>query len=349
MKNKIAVFGIGLLILTMLVFISTLRPVSSAPGSIAFRISPGEGFRHIAARLEYEKLIRSRISFIIYGFISGAGRNLKPGLYQLKPGLNVGEIYDILFRGQTDTTITIIEGETARDIDRRLAETGLVSAGEFSEIAAPFEGMLFPDTYRFSPKFRPVDILLRMLETFHLKAGDLLPDLDAKVEEHIQCLKKYMGETNPNSRAVLLKKCVNTDDFSGRAYNKLIVASLVEREVLTNADRKIIAGIIYRRLAIGMPIQIDATVAYSVCGKAFYKCRPPVKSDFQIDSPYNTYRHSGLTPTPIANPGRAAIESAIYPQPSKYLYYLSDPGSKRTIFSVTLEEHNKNRALYLNL
>jgi UPF0755 protein len=107
-----------------------------------------------------------------------------------------------------------------------------------------------------------------------------------------------------------------------------------------------VAGIIEKRLKIGMPVQIDATILYNKCSGRFSGCSLLVKSDFKKDSPYNTYTRLGLTP-PISNPSLDAIKAAIEKKDSGYWFYLSDPKTKKTIFSENLEKHNINRAKYL--
>ncbi|PIV31820.1 endolytic transglycosylase MltG, partial [Candidatus Wolfebacteria bacterium CG02_land_8_20_14_3_00_37_12] len=127
----------------------------------------------------------------------------------------------------------------------------------------------------------------------------------------------------------------------------ITIASYLEKEVPGNDDRRIVAGIIEKRLKIGMPIQIDATVLYNKCSGRFSECPLLVKSDFKKDSPYNTYTRLGLTPTPISNPSLDAIKAVIEKKDSGYWFYLSDPKTKKTIFSENLEKHNINRAKYL--
>ena len=117
------------------------------------------------------------------------------------------------------------------------------------------------------------------------------------------------------------------------------MASIIEREVKTDMDRKIVSGLFWNRIANGTPLQSCATLAY------FMKIDKPQFSyeDTQVESPYNTYTNAGLPPGPISNPGKASIKAAIYPQETDYYYFLSDSETGEIIYSKTLEEHNQNK------
>ena len=125
-------------------------------------------------------------------------------------------------------------------------------------------------------------------------------------------------------------------------FEIITMASLIEKEVRTEEDRSVVSGILWKRLSIGMALQVDATIVY-ITGKNTTRIS---SEETKINSPYNTYRRPGLPPGPIANPGLSAIHAAIYPKESPYLYYLSTPDGN-TIFSRTLEEHNKAKSRYL--
>lgn len=241
--------------------------------------------------------------------------------------MSVPQIVDFLVAGgKNETTVKIIEGWTLKDIDAVLASSSVITSGAllnfpFKTLASqyPFlnqnslEGFLFPDTYNFALNSSPETVLRTFLDTFDIKVWQ--PLLSSQ------------------------------NDW----YNSLILASYLEREVVSSSDRRIVAGIVLKRLKLGMPLQIDATVSYAKCNEAFESCINPVviKNDLKIASPFNTYTKLGLTPTPIANPGKDSIQAALSPQASGYLFYLTDPKSGKTIFSKTLDEHNANRAKYL--
>ena len=122
----------------------------------------------------------------------------------------------------------------------------------------------------------------------------------------------------------------------------VIVASILEKEVKTSESRAIVSGILWKRLALGMPLQVDATLGY-ITGKTSAEL---TIDNLNADSPYNTYRNKGLPPTPISNPGLLALDAALHPKSSPYLYYLSDNNGV-IHYAVTFEEHKANKARYL--
>ena len=128
--------------------------------------------------------------------------------------------------------------------------------------------------------------------------------------------------------------------------NSLKIASLLEKEISDKDEQRIVAGILEKRLKAGMPLQIDATIVYIKCDGRFLNCGQLKKSDYKIDSPFNTYIYNGLVPAPISNPSLSTIEAAINRKDSPYWYYLSDAKTGRTIFSKTFDEHNANRSVY---
>jgi UPF0755 protein len=171
------------------------------------------------------------------------------------------------------------------------------------------EGYLFPDTYYLPFGFLAEDLIKVMRENFENKIAPYKKDIEAR------------GKT---------------------IHQILTLASLLEKEVKTKEDKELVAGILWKRLKFGMPLQVDATITY-LTGKKTTKIG---KEDLEIDSPYNTYKYKGLPPGPICNPGLESILAAIYPEESDYWYYLSTPEGK-TIFSKTLKEHNVAKAQYL--
>jgi UPF0755 protein len=134
-------------------------------------------------------------------------------------------------------------------------------------------------------------------------------------------------------------------------YKMIILASLLEKEVVSEADQQKVSYILQRRITIGLPLQVDATITYIKCGGRFWSCenRKLARSDFKINSLYNTYLHKEIPPTPITNPGLTTIKNTLNSKKNPYLFYLSDPATGKTVFSVTFDEHNKNRSKYLNL
>ena len=173
-------------------------------------------------------------------------------------------------------------------------------------LATNLEGYLFPDTYNFfAPSSQKV------------------------------VLKKF--DENLNRKvAPLISESTNIKDI-------LTIASLIEREVPHARDRRIVSGIIWKRLETGAPLYID----YSICYVLPAPCHPITKDDLQLKSPYNTYLNVGLPPTPVGNPGLDAITATLHPESTEYWYYLTDPETAKAIFSKDLDEHNRQVYTYL--
>ncbi|TSA44433.1 endolytic transglycosylase MltG [bacterium] len=322
--------GVLVIILAAAYFFYGLQPSYTRNNPVTFQVMKGESFRAIGARLSQESLIRSIAVFKTYSILTGNARKFQPGIYQLASTMSIPQIVDFLVAGgKNEITVKIIEGETVKDIDAALATAGVITPGAilnfpFKNLAAQYsflnqnslEGFLFPDTYNFELNSSPETVLRQFLDTFDVKIW-----------------------------RPLLSNRVSQKDW----YNSLILASYLEREVPDMNDRKIVAGIILKRLSLGWSLQIDATVSYAKCNGGFESCAEPVITgeDKNIVSPYNTYLNKGWTPTPIANPGKDALEAALSPKTSGYLFYLSDSKTGKTIFSKTNAEHNTNRAKYL--
>jgi len=330
--KSLLIIGIVVVVLASVAagLVTNLRPVNKLAGEVEFIVEPGDSLRSISTGLSRIDLIRSQRAFQIFSLFSGLAHQLKPGRYRISPASSASRIARLLAAGPAIVTVTVHEGETLKDIDRKLGELGIIQEGEliqfdwqhledlysFLREMDSLEGFLFPDTYRFT-QFSPVDIIAKeFLNNFKSKAWPLLS---------------------------------SEQDF----YDTLIVASLLEKETPFSRDRAIVAGIIYKRMHRGMRLQIDATTAYEKCQQRFMTCdsatRRIYQRDLRQDGLYNTYRRQGLPPTPIASPGLSAIKAAIEPIASPYLYYLSDWRTRKAIFATSLDEHNNNRVKYLNL
>ena len=326
-RSLISLGTILFFILVAAYFFYGLQPSRAEGGSLQFKIIKGEGFREIGARLSQNSFIKSISVFKLYSILSGRVQKFQPGLYDLSSAMTLPEIIDVLTSGgKNETSVVIPEGSTVKDIDMILAEAGVIERGalinlplkeltlnhSFLATVNSFEGFFFPDTYRFKFNSSAKEVADRFLENFEAKAWSLLN-----------------GQKN--------------------WYDLLILSSFLEREVPDFGDRQIVAGIFLKRLRIGMPLQADASISYAKCDGELKDCLEirVTKKDLAISSPYNTYQRLGWTPTPISNPGQSAIKAAMTPQATSYIYYLSASGTKDTIFSKTLEEHNLNRSKYL--
>ncbi|MDP3999085.1 MAG: endolytic transglycosylase MltG [bacterium] len=294
-----------------------------------FEIKAGQGLGEISSNLKTAGLIRSQYAFEIYSFLAGSAHLLKPGNYFLDAASSTPLIVAGLVRGsREEPEITIPEGFTLKDIEEILVRENILPKKALSSLnldnfrkeyeflagAKSLEGYLFPDTYRFYRQSDAALVAGKFLDNFNKKAWPVLK---------------------------------NHPDFK----EKLILASLIEKEVPSAEDRHLVSGVLMERLRQGIALRVDATIIYAKCGGLFVFCESPalVRSDLKLNSLYNTYLHPGLPPGPISNPGLGSIVAALNPQESEFLYYLSDPKTKKTIFSKTLDEHNENRALYLGL
>lgn len=304
---------------------------ASFSGTKTVTIPQGYGSRKIGELLKHEGIIRSKWIFVSYVSIRGKASSLKPGTYTFFSS-PLPEIAADLIAGEArEVTLTFPEGWTAKDIAENLEEKHVMPAPEFLQAIRPenkksyqekfaflkdgpsrqgLEGYLFPDTYRIYKDASAEDVVLRLLENFDKK-------LNTELREEIAKQKKTIFEI-------------------------VTMASLIEREVRSDEDRAIVSGILWKRLNLGIALQVDATIVY-LTGKRSTKV---TREDLQIKSPYNTYLNRGLPIGPISSPGLSAIKAAIYPKKSPYLYYLSAPDG-RTIFSRTLEEHNEAKTKYL--
>ncbi len=326
MRNSPSLFFIVFVVSTLVCSLAVsavlfAKQNSSSDTIPQFRISveKGEGLQDIAKTLYDIKLIRSQGFFKFFAFMTGRAHLLKPGEYVFREGIGTFEIISQLAEGPSrEVEVVIPEGFTLYDIDAELALSGVLAAGSLraldKKMPGMLEGYLFPDTYRFYLNSTTTDVLQKMSDNFDGKARPLLE-------------AATRGDKKKFQRA-------------------LIIASLIEKEIPGGEDRRIVAGIIEKRLGDYFPLQIDATICY-IKQKRSQTCEPIYALDLKIDSPYNTYLYRGLPPAPISNPGLDAIYASLNPVVSPYWYYLSDPKTKKTIFSKTLEEHRENRAKYL--
>ena len=309
----------GLLFLMAIIWASGFRPpvLADAAARPAITVESGQGAWEIAGKLKEAGVVRSRIGFMLVALATGAATKLKPGVYQFDPAESVMRVARALKQGVSlDVAVTVPEGASIYAIDQLLAQSEVLAAGEliaYAAAAEPIEGRLFPDTYRFYRGSAPAEVVRKMTENFAAKAAPLLPA------------------------------------EAGQAEEILILASIVEKEVPLYEDRRQVAGILKKRLAAEVPLQADATICYVKYRMAgeYGSCLPITRTDLALDSAHNTYLHKDLPPSPIGNPGLAAIRAVQDAQSTPYWYYLSDPATGQTIFASTLEEHNRQKKQYL--
>lgn len=297
-----------------------VQPVSKNTDFRNFLIEKGSSAGVIGANLEKAGLIRSALAFKIYTQFSGISSSLATGEFRLSPSFNLFQTVDVLTKGPTELWVTIPEGLRREEIAAKFAK-GLDRNNsfitEFLAASKDDEGTLFPDTYLFPKDASASAIVNKMTRTFAAKTNSL-------------------GVT------------------SGLTYNqRIILASILERETKTDAERPVVAGIFMNRLNIGMALQVDATVQYAVgssrCKNQVTNCdwwKPLFTEDLSINSPYNTYKFPGLPPGAISNPGLSSLTAAFNPAKSDYLYYIHDP-TGQIHYAKTLEEQNANVQKYL--
>lgn len=318
-KNVIGAATLVIVVLAAGLFFFGLDPANAAASgtTFVFQVNAGESFRTIAEDLYGAHLIRSPIAFDLFSLLDGRAGDLQPGLYRLSPSMDTPAIVAAISGPVADTvTVTIPEDSTVYDVDRILSDALVIRPGALINFTSTqnLEGRLFPDTYQFYTNENVASAVAEMEDDFNAKAAPLLAADPAN------------------------------------ATRTLIVASIVEKEVPDLADQELVAGIIEKRLSLGMPLDIDATVCYAKLlanPTSTAQACSLTALDFEIDSPYNTYLYKGLPPGPIGSPGASAITAALHPQSSSYLYYLTDPATGQTIFAKTLDEQNQNRVKYL--
>lgn len=305
-----------LLVLSVLVYFRFLSVPASFPSDTVISIPTGQGLSTAASRLKAAGIIRSAFGFKAISVLFGGTRGLQAGDYYFEAPVSAATVAWRLSRSMYDlknVKVTIPEGLTVKEIGNLISRQKNFThfdKAEFASLAAPYEGYLFPDTYLFLPNVTAQNVMDVMIDTYKKKIAVLEPDVVA---------------------------------FGKPIQDIIRMASILEEEGRTDTVRATIAGILWKRLAERMPLQVDASIVY-LTGKTSGDSLSA--DDFKIDSPYNTYLNKGLPPTPISNPGLAAIAAAIHPIATKYYFYLTDrQGGFHT--AVTYEEHLMNKEKYL--
>lgn len=300
-----------------LVFFSFAQPVDKNDKTpVIFVVNPGEPVRSIANRLEKEGLVRNGLVFLLTVKRLGLEQKIQAGDFRLSKDKTPEEIANELTTGTLDVWIQIIEGLRAEEIAEILKEKIPTYENTWVTQLRQNEGRLFPDTYLI-PKDADSNLIVAILTN----------NFDEKIAP-------FLESSGENGLSL---------------EESIILASIVEREALFDEDRGIIAGILLNRLRIGMALQADAAVQYALGfqpeEKDWWK-KSLTKDDFQVNSPFNTYRRPGLPPKPISNPGLASLKAVFTPTDTDYLYYLHD-STGRTHYGKTIEEHNENIQKYL--
>ncbi len=290
---------------------------ASAPGNFpvgkTIRVPSGISTKAVSEMLGNENIVRSPFVLRTILFLSGQESNVVAGDYILLSREGAFTIAYRLSAGEFDLTpirVTVPEGTASFNISKLFGKDFYnFNSEEFLKLIEGKEGYLFPDTYLIFPNATTEEIVRMMESTFTRK----------------------------------MKEIGNEITVSGKSIHDIIVmASIIEHEAKKTNDRRIVSGILWKRLSINMALQVDAPFAY-ISDKSTYEL---TKDDLKQDSPYNTYNRTGLPPGAINNPGMDAILAAIYPTKSPYLYYLSDRAGN-IYYAATFGEHKKNKEKYI--
>lgn len=295
----------------------TRRPRATGGEPVRITVEQGEGFASVLADLRQHGLVRRAWTFKFFAQVLRHDRNIKRGTYEFLPGTPPVDILRALVRGDVlSVRVTVPEGYTSWQIAGAFQPAGVDSASLLAAIRDPelltalrvpvptLEGYLFPDTY---------------LVPFGSSAGDVVG----------QMLHRLSEEWTPADER-------RAGELGMSRHQALTLASIIEAEARVAEERPKVSAVYHNRLARGMRLEADPTVAYAMGGfrgRLYYK-------DLKIDSPYNTYRNSGLPPGPICSPGASSIRAALHPDPDEPALYFVARGDGRHVFSSTLREHN---------
>jgi UPF0755 protein len=289
-------------------------------------LRPGDSTRTIARKLEQAGIVRSAIGFMAYHYTLGGKTKLKAGEYEFDHPETIVEVHHHIARGEIAArTVIVPEGYNIFDIAQAVAAAGISTREDFlneartdtklisdiSPDATSLEGYLFPDTYRFSKSSTPHEMAAQMVRRFRQQA-------------------QAIGLLQRGAEVPAL----------------VTMASVVEKETAIPEERPLITGLFYNRLKLHIALATDPSVIYASLLANTWDGTIH-QSELHSDSQYNTYVHAGLPPGPISNPGVSALQAAMNPAQTDYLYFVADPhqiGHHR--FARTLEEHNHNVSLY---
>jgi UPF0755 protein len=291
---------------------------SRPPEARIVDITEGMTLRQLAAKLEQGGLIRSQWTFVLLGKLAAADRRIKVGEYEVHAGMRPSEMLSEFLSGRVVLhQVTIPEGYTIIELAQVFAQRGVADPEDLIRLAhdrefirslaieaSSLEGYLFPDTYRFARRTKPKEILTEMVQGLRRV---LTPELRQRAQEIHMSL-----------------------------HQVLTLASVIEKETGATEEREFISAVFHNRLKRGIPLQSDPTVIYGL--ESFDGNLR--RRDLDSKSPYNTYRVRGLPPGPIANPGLGSIRAALYPAPTRHLYFVSRNNGTHQ-FSSTLAEHNQ--------
>ncbi len=306
-RRKIKTLLFSIIILTIISFV--IFKFTRENKIVDVFIPKGSSPHKISKILKDSKIITSKNLFLVLVKIYGFSSDLKAGVYEFhtKDSLNT-IIYKLKDGKCKNIKVTIPEGFNIKQIAEVLSEHNICNKEKFIDLATSqnMEGYLFPNTYFLFPQMSEQEVIQIMNNEFN-------KFWTKEKKERLQEINKPLNDV-------------------------IILASIVEKEAIANEERPVIAGVFFNRLSKNMRLEACSTVLYAM---GINKERLSLK-DLQFDSPYNTYRHKGLPPGPICNPGAKAIDAVLYPQQTDSLYFISK-GNGTHYFSSTFEQHIKNK------
>lgn len=317
-NNRATIFSLFLFVILLIIGFFSFNFLKTPPQDFPLNkeivVEKGTSLREAIKKMKEEGVLRSEWFAYGYMIFNHENESVKAGTYKFVKPLNLPDLLNELILGNHRNELirfTHIEGESVNAI----AQTAAVNLEDFAtekfiELARPSEGKLFPETYLIPVDYTAEELFSLLNNTFLERMSGLQVEID--------------------------KSNLTLDEI-------IILASIIEREANTVESKKMVSGILQNRLAIGMPLQVDASIEY-VLNKSLSELTP---EDLEINSPYNTYLHKGLPPTAIGNPGMEAIMAVLEPTKSDYLFYITgDDG--RFYYAKNFEEHRLNIVRHLH-
>lgn len=312
-ERRARAYALVVLGVAALAWFVLLLPPHNFPKGEVIVLQSDVPFSETAAMLEEQGVVRSALMLRAVARISQSDRDVQAGRYVFDAPLGMTSIlYRITqgISGLPTARVTFPEGITAREMgDILAAEIPGFSGREFATLGKQYEGALFPDTYDLNLDAAPQEVVELLRQTYEERMEEVRPEIEA---------------------------------FGVTEEEAVIMASILEKEVKGEEDSRIVSGILWSRMEIGMALQVDAVFGYIHDRDTYH----PSFEDLESDSPYNTYKNRGLPPGAIGNPGLEALHAAVTPIETEYLYYLTDAEGTMH-YAKTFEEHKANRELYL--
>lgn len=315
-KLLIPVFGGLLLAFSLYVTFQLLIPLPVGNKNVEVEIPKGTSFRQVTEIFSHEHLISDKNLFLFIGRISRIDRKIRAGFYSINRSMNLLDLLKVLRKGQIiEYEVTIIEGDSLREVATKLSEEGIMQEEDFWQLAsdksflasyiidAPsLEGYLYPDTYKIPKGMDAKEALGMMINKLR--------------EQYTEKLRKRAGEIGMSERDVLT------------------LASIIEKEAATDEERPLISAVYHNRLRKKIPLQADPTAIYGIKSSK----EKITSEDLKRKTAYNTYVIKGLPPGPISSTGIKSIIAALYPADVTYIYFVSNNDGTHH-FSVTASEH----------